>query len=142
MRLKLGTCLSIITLVFLLAGCANKEIASPSGSWVLIEVQNQTFSIRNEDQLTRQYTITFEDSQRAHGHKACNRWQGTFALQGNKVLIPHVSQTKKLCRQRSDEQRKLYHSFPNALSQGATLSFEENKMKLEWDNGDYWLFSK
>lgn len=74
-----------------------------------------------------QPTISFEPGSTLHGSAGCNRFRGTYSLEGRKLNIGNLSTTKMLCEPEIINQEQSYLAALNATREisfdGTNLTF-------------------
>ncbi len=128
----------LLMMITTFSGCASIETSSPVGSWQLAKAN---ISQQIIDQTTLKgvsFSIRFDDTGRAQGQTACNRWSSTYQQEGSMLKLGPVAMTKMRCVHKNDQQKIVNKHFPRALSELAKAYIDGDKLTLSWPNGDEW----
>jgi heat shock protein HslJ len=79
----------------------------------------------------RRATLVFSDSARAAGFAGCNRWFGTYSLDGTALRFGHIGMTRMAC----EEGMPLEQQLARALEATRTYRLNGNELILLDESG-------
>jgi heat shock protein HslJ len=103
----------------------NQSITITDKTWVAVQLGEKVIEI-TEDRLPN---LTLSEG-KASGFGSCNRFHGTYTLDGNKILFPPLARTKMFCQ----EVQQIEDSFLDALSNAKSWEYKNTKLYFLGEN--------
>ncbi len=111
----------------------NQAITITDKTWVVVQLGENAIELA-EDLLP---SLTLSEG-KASGFGSCNRFHGTYTLDGNKISFPPLAQTKMLCQ----EVQQVEDGFLNALSNAKSWEYKNGKLYFFGENKNVLLIFK
>jgi heat shock protein HslJ len=124
--------LSLLIVALFMMGCNAMDSADPSlnvvGEWRIVHIGERPV-IENSPA-----TISFEQDGRFGGNASCNRYFGSYTLEGSSLEIgEHMGATRMMCAEQAlmEQEDRLFEILPMAV----TVQSEDGQMLLRDKDG-------
>lgn len=105
----------------------NQSIAITGKTWIAVQLGKNAIEI-TEDRLPN---LTLSEG-KVTGFGSCNRFHGTYILDGDKISFSPLARTKMLCQ----EVQQIENGFLNVLSDVKSWEYKNGKLYFLGENED------
>ncbi|MGC3976759.1 MAG: META domain-containing protein [Paludibacteraceae bacterium] len=128
--------LFLIAIVATLAGCQTQNNLFLGNTWKLVELNGKNISTENVE-----VTLNFDlANKKVNGNGGCNRYFGSYQLNGNSIEISNIGSTKMFCMETANIEDEFFNTLKDKSEIkviGSQLTFsKEGKTVLIFQKGN------